>query len=239
MRLARIEHKAGKIPLAGDRRSGEQAERAGRERHGIGGDAGCGDRLAARSSSGSILARAQPSSISSTDLSARTRSPRLALLTSQCDAAVRKAVDQAVRIARIVFEPADRNNVPRRHTQHRSECRAILHGGPLGSRGRPLRLGLSGDDRQPVRRVREALARHWQITDGTGRIEDVRGAGVVGEQPELNPGDSYQYTSGCPLSTPSGIMVGSYTMRNARGEMFEVDIPAFSLDIPGKSRTVN
>ena len=83
------------------------------------------------------------------------------------------------------------------------------------------------------------LARHWQITDGTGRIEDVRGAGVVGEQPELNPGDSYQYTSGCPLSTPSGIMVGSYTMRNARGEIFEIDIPAFSLDIPGKSRTVN
>ena len=53
------------------------------------------------------------------------------------------------------------------------------------------------------------LARYWHITDGTGRIEDVRGAGVVGEQPELNPGDSYQYTSGCPLSTPSGIMVGT------------------------------
>ena len=83
------------------------------------------------------------------------------------------------------------------------------------------------------------LARHWQITDGTGQVEEVRGAGVVGEQPELNPGDSYQYTSGCPLSTPSGIMVGSYTMRNARGEIFEIDIPAFSLDIPGKSRTVN
>ena len=83
------------------------------------------------------------------------------------------------------------------------------------------------------------LARHWQITDGTGHVEEVRGAGVVGEQPELNPGDSFQYTSGCPLSTPSGIMVGSYTMRNARGEIFEIDIPAFSLDIPGKSRTVN
>ena len=83
------------------------------------------------------------------------------------------------------------------------------------------------------------LSRYWQITDGTGRIEEVRGAGVVGEQPELNPGDSYQYTSGCPLSTPSGIMVGNYTMRNERGETFEVDIPAFSLDLPGKSRTVN
>ena len=60
----------------------------------------------------------------------------------------------------------------------------------------------------------QLLSRYWHITDGTGRVEEVRGAGVVGEQPELNPGDSYQYTSGCPLSTPSGIMVGHYTMRN-------------------------
>ncbi len=67
----------------------------------------------------------------------------------------------------------------------------------------------------------------------------VRGAGVVGEQPELNPGDSYQYTSGCPLSTPSGIMVGRYTMRNQRGELFDIAIPAFSLDMPGTRRTVN
>ena len=83
------------------------------------------------------------------------------------------------------------------------------------------------------------LSRYWHITDGTGRVEEVRGPGVVGEQPELNPGDSYKYTSGCPLSTPSGIMVGAYTMRNSRGEIFDIDIPAFSLDIPGKSRTVN
>lgn len=83
------------------------------------------------------------------------------------------------------------------------------------------------------------LSRHWHITDGAGRIEEVRGPGVVGEQPELNPGDSYQYTSGCPLATPSGFMVGTYTMRNGRGETFDIDIPAFSLDIPGKSRTVN
>ena len=62
---------------------------------------------------------------------------------------------------------------------------------------------------------------------------------MVGDQPELDPGDSYQYTSGCPLSTPSGIMVGRYTMRNGKGELFEVDIPAFSLDLPGKPRTVN
>lgn len=83
------------------------------------------------------------------------------------------------------------------------------------------------------------LSRYWHITDGTGRVEEVRGPGVVGEHPELNPGDSYQYTSGCPLPTPSGIMVGSYTMRNGRGETFDIDIPAFSLDIPDKERTVN
>ncbi|MBX3578590.1 MAG: Co2+/Mg2+ efflux protein ApaG [Rhizobiaceae bacterium] len=83
------------------------------------------------------------------------------------------------------------------------------------------------------------LSRYWHITDGRGRVEEVRGPGVVGEQPELDPGDSFQYTSGCPLSTPSGIMVGRYTMRNGRGEMFDIDIPAFSLDLPGTKRTVN
>jgi ApaG protein len=69
----------------------------------------------------------------------------------------------------------------------------------------------------------------------------VRGEGVVGEQPELNPGDSYQYTSGCPLPlpTPSGIMVGRYTMRTDKDETFEVAIPAFSLDLPDLRRTVN
>lgn len=83
------------------------------------------------------------------------------------------------------------------------------------------------------------LSRYWHITDGTGRVEEVRGPGVVGEQPELDPGDSYQYMSGCPLPTPSGIMVGTYTMRNGDGETFEIDIPAFSLDLPGQARTVN
>ena len=83
------------------------------------------------------------------------------------------------------------------------------------------------------------LARHWRITDGLGRVEEVRGPGVVGEQPELNPGDSFQYTSGCPLRTPSGIMVGSYTMRGDEGRLFDVDIPAFSLDLPGAGRSMN
>jgi ApaG protein len=85
----------------------------------------------------------------------------------------------------------------------------------------------------------QLLSRYWHITDGEGRVEEVRGPGVVGEQPELNPGDSYQYTSGCPLTTPSGIMVGRYTMRDRAGQMFEVDIPAFSLDLPNETRTVN
>jgi len=85
----------------------------------------------------------------------------------------------------------------------------------------------------------QLLSRYWRITDEAGRVEEVQGPGVVGEQPELDPGDSYQYTSGCPLSTPSGVMVGHYTMRNTDGELFDVAIPAFSLDLPGTTRTVN
>lgn len=82
-------------------------------------------------------------------------------------------------------------------------------------------------------------SRYWHITDANGTVEEVRGPGVVGEQPILNPGDSYQYSSGCPLTTPSGIMTGRYQMESEEGRAFEIDIPAFSLDIPGKSRTVN
>ena len=85
----------------------------------------------------------------------------------------------------------------------------------------------------------QLLSRFWHITDGAGRVEEVRGPGVVGEQPVLNPGDSFQYTSGCPLSTPSGIMVGSYTMESAEGRRFDAAIPAFSLDLPNARRSVN
>ena len=74
--------------------------------------------------------------------------------------------------------------------------------------------------------------RHWRITDANGRLQEVRGVGVVGEEPVLRPGDAFEYTSGTPLPTPSGIMVGSYRMQTAGGEVFDVAIPAFSLDSP-------
>ena len=81
--------------------------------------------------------------------------------------------------------------------------------------------------------------RHWRITDGFGQIEEVRGPGVVGEQPVIEPGRTYRYTSGCPLTTPSGIMAGEYRMVDANGRGFNVEIPAFSLDSPFAQRTVN
>lgn len=82
-------------------------------------------------------------------------------------------------------------------------------------------------------------SRYWRIVDGNGRVEEVRGPGVVGEQPILNPGDSYTYSSGCPLTTPSGTMAGRYQMRDEGGRRFEIEIPAFSLDIPGERRVLN
>ena len=81
--------------------------------------------------------------------------------------------------------------------------------------------------------------RYWKITDAAGKVQEVRGAGVVGEQPTLKPGDSFQYTSGCPLKTPSGFMAGAYQMQTEGGEMFNVDIPAFSLDSPHVRRSIN
>lgn len=83
------------------------------------------------------------------------------------------------------------------------------------------------------------LTRHWIITDAFGRRQDVRGDGVVGEQPTLQPGQSFEYTSGCPLETPSGMMVGSYGMITAKGHQIDVAIPAFSLDSPHDRHSVN
>lgn len=74
--------------------------------------------------------------------------------------------------------------------------------------------------------------RYWEITDSLGRTQIVKGTGVVGEQPTIPPGEIYEYTSGTPLTTPSGIMVGRYHMVRNEDEMLSIDVPAFSLDSP-------
>ena len=79
----------------------------------------------------------------------------------------------------------------------------------------------------------QLVSRHWIITDANNQVQEVRGPGVVGEQPLIAPGDSYSYASGCPLPTPSGSMEGAYVMTDATGRQFEAVIPAFSLDVPG------
>ncbi|MBV8792427.1 MAG: Co2+/Mg2+ efflux protein ApaG [Pseudolabrys sp.] len=81
--------------------------------------------------------------------------------------------------------------------------------------------------------------RHWQITDANGRRQEVKGAGVVGEEPVLKPGESYEYTSGVPLQTSSGFMHGSYGMVTDKGEQFDIAIPAFSLDTSDVERIIN
>jgi ApaG protein len=82
-------------------------------------------------------------------------------------------------------------------------------------------------------------ARHWTITDATGRTEEVHGPGVVGEQPVLPPGGRFEYTSGVPLTTATGIMSGRYDMVTESGEAFSVEVPAFSLDMPDMRRVLN
>jgi ApaG protein len=81
--------------------------------------------------------------------------------------------------------------------------------------------------------------RHWKITDAHGRLQEVRGAGVVGEEPVLKPGETFEYTSGVPLPTPSGFMLGSYGMVTSDGESFDIEIPAFSLDSAHAKHTIN
>ena len=82
-------------------------------------------------------------------------------------------------------------------------------------------------------------ARYWHITDARGQVQEVRGPGVVGEEPTLEPGETFEYTSGVPLGTPSGIMVGSYTMEDDAGGLFDIEIPAFSLDSPHQAVRLN
>ena len=91
------------------------------------------------------------------------------------------------------------------------------------------RIRISNQSEEKV----QLINRFWVITDAEGQVEHVRGAGVVGEQPVLGPGQSFEYTSGCPLGTPFGSMHGIYEMVSERGEHFEVRIPAFVLRQPG------
>jgi ApaG protein len=82
-------------------------------------------------------------------------------------------------------------------------------------------------------------SRYWRITDEYGRIHEVRGAGVIGQEPVIEPGGSFEYTSGTPLGTPSAIMVGTYEMERPNGDRFDVAIPAFSLDSPHRAARLN
>lgn len=85
----------------------------------------------------------------------------------------------------------------------------------------------------------QLLNRYWHIIDAMGRVEEVTGAGVVGEQPRIDPGALFEYTSGAPLKTPSGIMSGKYEMTSGDGSRFDVEIPAFSLDSPHQEIQLN
>jgi ApaG protein len=85
----------------------------------------------------------------------------------------------------------------------------------------------------------QLISRHWIITDAFNRAGEVKGDGVVGEQPTLKPGEAFRYTSSCPLTTSSGAMRGSYQMRAETGETFDVDIPEFSLHLPDATRRMN
>jgi ApaG protein len=85
----------------------------------------------------------------------------------------------------------------------------------------------------------QLLSRHWMITNARGELTEVKGPGVVGEQPVLQPGESFEYTSGAPLDTPSGMMGGAYQMESESGERFDIEIPTFSLDRPNQGVLMN
>ena len=96
-----------------------------------------------------------------------------------------------------------------------------------------VRIENKGDEAVQLR------SRHWKITDGLGRLQEVKGPGVVGKTPRLRPGEMFEYTSGTPLSTPSGFMSGTYQMVSESGENFDIEIPTFSLDTPNVTRQLN
>jgi ApaG protein len=82
-------------------------------------------------------------------------------------------------------------------------------------------------------------SRHWMITNARGELTEIKGPGVIGKEPFLKPGESFEYTSGAPLNTPSGMMGGSYQMESDRGERFDIEIPTFSLDCPNQDVLLN
>jgi ApaG protein len=90
------------------------------------------------------------------------------------------------------------------------------------------RVRITNEGEEPA----QLVSRHWVIIDGHGRIEEVRGPGVVGEQPTLGPGDAFEYTSACPLRTPHGSMHGTYQMVRPGGERFDAEIAPFALGEP-------
>lgn len=96
-------------------------------------------------------------------------------------------------------------------------------------------IRIQNEGEEPV----QLISRYWKITDGLGRVQEVRGEGVVGDQPLLEPGQYYEYTSGVPLQTASGFMGGWYEMISAVGERIDVIVPTFSLDSPFEAHTVN
>jgi ApaG protein len=88
-------------------------------------------------------------------------------------------------------------------------------------------------------RTFQLMTRHWRITDREGRVQEVNGSGVVGKNPVLAPGETFEYTSGCPLSEPSGVMQGTYRLEDEEGGTLEARIPLFTLDSPYDNRAAN
>ena len=87
--------------------------------------------------------------------------------------------------------------------------------------------------------VVQLIDRYWKITDETGHVKEVNGSGVIGRQPSIKPGESFEYSSGTPLNKPSGFMFGNYRMINEKNESFFIDVPIFSLDIPSIKKILN
>lgn len=85
----------------------------------------------------------------------------------------------------------------------------------------------------------QLINRYWRIVDGAGKVEEVQGAGVIGEQPILKPGEAFEYTSGAPLAVPGGFMMGHYEMITEDGDAFKIAIPVFSLDRPNEAVRLN